>query len=140
MLFCIFCIELSLHLPSFIEQGLPMTVNVLCVWTDISRRHSNPYHHFDIQWLMQNGRMMNQHHEPYQREVMYDIFASFTKLERQKKSIGWAKYVYACKWDMCWRIFVSFPWWLKNLKNRSKIALVFEWMPFWKNSFRRKLS
>ena len=27
--------------------------------------------------------------------------------------------------------FVSFPWWIKNVKNRSKIALFFKWAPFW---------
>ena len=31
--------------------------------------------------------------------------------------------MYVCEWDMCWRNFVTFPWWLKNVKNRSKIAL-----------------
>ena len=28
-------------------------------------------------------------------------------------------------------IFVTFPWWLKNVKSRSKIALFFKWVPFW---------
>ena len=41
----------------------------------------------------------------------------------QKKSIGWAKYVYVYEWDMWWRNFCNFPWWLKNVKSRSKIAL-----------------
>ena len=31
--------------------------------------------------------------------------------------------MYVCEWDMCWRNFVTFPWWLKNVKSRSKIAL-----------------
>ena len=47
----------------------------------------------------------------------------FSKLVRQKRSIGWAKYVYVCVWDMCWRNFCNFPWWLENVKSRSKIAL-----------------
>ena len=47
----------------------------------------------------------------------------FSKLVREKNSIGWAKYVYVCEWDMCWRNFCNFPWWLKNVKRRSKIAL-----------------
>ena len=28
-------------------------------------------------------------------------------------------------------IFVTFPWWLKNVKSRSKITLFFKWTPFW---------
>ena len=47
----------------------------------------------------------------------------FSKLVRQKKTIGWAKNVYVCVWDMCWRNFCNFPWWLENVKSRSKIAL-----------------
>ena len=46
---------------------------------------------------------------------------------RQKKSIGWAKYVYVCEWDMCWRIFFkTFPWWLKNVNGRSKNSPFFQ--------------
>ena len=46
----------------------------------------------------------------------------FSKLIRQKKSIGWAKYVYVS--EICAeKIFVAFPCWLKNVKSRSKIAL-----------------
>ena len=29
-------------------------------------------------------------------------------------------------------IFVTFPWWLKNVKSRSKTHLFFKWAPFWK--------
>ena len=47
----------------------------------------------------------------------------FSKLVRHEKSIGWAKYMYVCEWDMCWRNFCNFPWWLKNVKSWSKIAL-----------------
>ena len=47
----------------------------------------------------------------------------FFKLVRQKKSIRWAKYVYVCEWDMCRRNSCNFPWWIKNVKSRSKIAL-----------------
>ena len=32
---------------------------------------------------------------------------------------------------MCWRNFCNFPWWLKNVKCRSKITLFFKWAPFW---------
>ena len=31
--------------------------------------------------------------------------------------------MHVCEWDMCWRNFVTFLWWLKNVKSRSKIAL-----------------
>ena len=50
----------------------------------------------------------------------------------QKNSIGWAlaKYVYVS--GICAEgILQSFPWWLKNVKSRSKISLFFKWAPFW---------
>ena len=28
-------------------------------------------------------------------------------------------------------IFVTFPWWLENVKRRSKLALFFKWARFW---------
>ena len=59
----------------------------------------------------------------YQRETVPDKFTFFSKLVNQKKSIGWSKYVYVCVWDMCWRNFCNFPWWLENMKSWSKIAL-----------------
>ena len=31
-------------------------------------------------------------------------------------------YVGLCEWDMCWRYFCTFSWWLKNVQSRSKIA------------------
>ena len=34
-------------------------------------------------------------------------------------------------------ISVTFPWWLKNVKSRSKIALFFKWAPLW-NLFPKK--
>ena len=59
------------------------------------------------------------------KEKPYLINLYFFKIGKAKKSIGWAKYVYVCEWDMCWRNFCNFPWWLKNVKStcRSKIAL-----------------
>ena len=47
----------------------------------------------------------------------------FAKLVvRQKRSQGWAKYVFLCK--ICAEgLFLSFPWRLKNVKNGSKIGL-----------------
>ena len=55
---------------------------------------------------------------------MPDKFVFFSKLVRQKKLIGWAKkYMHVCGWDMCWRNFCNFPWWLENVRSRSKIAL-----------------
>ena len=47
----------------------------------------------------------------------------FVKLVRQKKSIGWSKYMYVCEWDMCWRNFCNFSLVTKNVKSRSRIAL-----------------
>ena len=79
---------------------------------------------FVIYWLFQNGANKNQQQDSYQRETVPDKFVFFfSKLVRQKKWIRWAKYVYVCVWDMCWRNFCNFPWWLENVKIRSKIAL-----------------
>ena len=91
----------------------------------ISSRHSNLNfaHHIVIYWLFQNGANKNQHQDSYQRETVPDKFVFFTKLVRQKKSIGWAKYVYVWVWDMYWRSFCNFPWWLENVKSTSKIVL-----------------
>ena len=47
----------------------------------------------------------------------------FQNWKGKKKSVGWAKCMYVCEWDMCWMNFCNFPWWLKNVKSRSKIAL-----------------
>ena len=58
-----------------------------------------------------------------EKPYLINSYFFFSKLVRQKKSIGWAKYVYVCEWDMCWKNFCNFPWWLKNVKSRSKIAL-----------------
>ena len=58
----------------------------------------------------------------------------FSKIGKAKKSIGWAKYMYVCAWDMCWRNFCNFSLVTKkskNVKSRSKIALLFKWAPFW---------
>ena len=116
----------SLH-PSFKVRGLQIIVNLALVEIHISSRHSklNFAHHFVIYWLFQNCANTNQHQEPYQRETIPDKFGFFfSKLVRQKKSIGRAKYMYVCEWDLCWRIFfLTFPWWLKNVKSRSKTAI-----------------
>ena len=48
----------------------------------------------------------------------------FSKLVRQKKSIGWAKYMHVCEWDICRRNFCNFSLVTKKfVKCRSKIAL-----------------
>ena len=105
------------------------------VLINISSRHSNLdfAHHFVIYWLLQNGTNKNQHQELHQRETIHDKFVIFAKLVRQKKSVGWAKYVYLCKWDMCQRNFLClFAGDQKNVKSRSKIAFFFfKWAPFW---------
>ena len=68
-------------------------------------------------------------------KTVYLINSYFFKIGKanktKKKSIGWVKYVYVCEWDMCWRNFCNFPWWLKNVKSRSKIGLFFKRAPFW---------
>ena len=114
---------------SFKIQGLQMAMNFSLVWVHISSRHSNFDfgHHFVIYWLFQNGSNKNQHQDSYQRETIPDKFVFFFfKIGKAKKSIGWAKYVYVCVWDMCWRHFCNFPWWLENVKSR----FFFKWAPF----------
>ena len=61
--FCVFCIELSLHLPSFKVRGLQMTINFALVWINISSRHSNLNfaHHNVIYCLLYNDAIKNQH-------------------------------------------------------------------------------
>ena len=57
-----------------------------------------------------------------EKPYLINSYFFFSKLVRQKKSIGWAKYVYV--FEICAEgIFVTFPWWLENVKSRSKIAL-----------------
>ena len=58
-----------------------------------------------------------------EKPYLINLYFFFSKLVRQNKSIGWAKYMYVYEWDMCWRNFSNFPWWLNNVKSRSKIAL-----------------
>ena len=119
--------------PSFKVWSVQMTLNLALVQVHISSRHSNWNfaHHFVIYWLFQNGANKNQHQDSYQRETVSDKFVFFSKFIRQKKSIGWVKYVYVCEWDMCWRNFCNFSLVTKNVKSRSKIVLSFKWAPFW---------
>ena len=100
-------------------------MNLALVLVYISSRHSNLNfaHHFVIYWLFQNGAKKNQHQDSYQRETVSDKFVLFSKLVRQKKSIGEQN---TCMYvsEICVEgIFVTFPWWLNNVKSRSKIAL-----------------
>ena len=90
--------------PSFKVRGLQMAMH-------ISSRHSNLdfAHHFVIYWLFQNDANKNQHQESHQRETIPDKFVFFSKkIGKAKKSLGWAKYMYVCEWDMCWRNFGNF--------------------------------
>ena len=92
------------------------------MWVHISSRHSNSNfaHHFVIYWLFQNGANKNQHQDSYQRETVPDKFIFFSKLVRQKRMQNMCMYVS----EICAEgIFVTFPWWLKNVKSRSKITL-----------------
>ena len=58
------------------------------------------------------------------KEKLYLINSYFfSKLVRQKNSIGWAKYVHVCEWDMCWRNFCNFPRVTEKCERKSKIAL-----------------
>ena len=78
-----------------------------------------------IYLLFQNGANKKQHQDLYQRETVPDKFVFFfSKLVRQKKkSIGWAKYMYVCEWDMCWRNFWNFSLVTKKCEKYVKKAL-----------------
>ena len=126
--FCDFCILLNLHLRHSKSKVYKwLWIFHKCKYIS---RHSNLNfaHHFVIYWLFQNGANKNQYQDS--RETVPDkIHFFFSKLVRQKESIGWAKYVYVCVWDMFWRNFCNFP--LENVKSRSKKSLFFKWAPFW---------
>ena len=104
-----------------------MTINLALVLVHISSRHSNLNfaHHFVIYWLFQNGANKNQHQDSYQRETVPDKFVFFSKLVIAKKVNRVSKvceFLYVSK--ICAEgIFVTFPWWLKNVKSRSKVVL-----------------
>ena len=103
-------------------------MNFSLVQVHISSRHSNLNfaHHFVIYWLFQNGANKNQHQDSNQRETVPDKFVFFSNLVRQKKTIGRTKYVYMYVSEICAEgIFVTFPWWLENVKSRLKIAFFF---------------
>ena len=98
----------------------------------ISSRHSNLNfaHHFVIYWLCQNGANTNQHQDSYQRETVPDKFLFSSQLVRQEKSIGWARYVYVCEWDMCWRNFCNFSLVTTKCEKYVKNNPFFKWAPF----------
>ena len=73
------------------------------------------------------------------KEKPYLINSYFFKIGKAKKSIGWAKYMYVCEWDMCWRNFCNFPLVTKkNVKSRSKIAFFFQRTPYWNLIFKKE--
>ena len=65
----------------------------------------------------------NQHQDSYQRETVPDKFIFFSKLVRQKSQQGEQNMCMYVSEICAEGIFVTFPWWLKNVKSRSKIAL-----------------
>ena len=75
-----------------------------------------------------------------EKPYLINLYFFFFKIGKAKKSIGWARYMYVCEWDMCCRNFCNFPWWLKNVKSRSKIApfFFFKWAPFWNLISKKK--
>ena len=73
------------------------------------------------------------------KEKPYLINAYFlSKLLRQKKSIGWAKYVFVCEWDMCWRNFCNFYLVTKTYEKWVKNNPFFKWAPFWNLIFKKR--
>ena len=84
---------------------------------------------------------INTRNHTKEKPYLINSYFLFFKIGKAKKSIGWAKYMYVCEWDMCWRKFCNFPLVTKNVKSRSKIALFsnerhFEiWIPKKKTTF-----
>ena len=112
--------------PSFKVRGLQMTMNFSLVHISSSHSNLNFTHHFVIYWLFQNGANKNQHQDSYQRETVPDKFVFLSKLVRQKK-VNRVSKMRVCMWYICAEgILVTFPWWLENVKSRSKIALFFQ--------------
>ena len=69
------------------------------------------------------GRIRINTRNAKEKPYLINSFFFLSKLVRQKKAIGWAKYMYVCEWDMCWRNFCNVSLVTKNVKSRSKIAL-----------------
>ena len=73
-----------------------------------------------------------------EKPYMINSYFFFFKIGKAKKSIGWAKYVYVCKWDMCWRSFCVFSLVTKTKwKVGQKIAL-FQMSAILKFDFQKK--
>ena len=91
-----------------------------------------------IYWLFQNGANTNQHQDSYQRETILDKFIFlFFEIGKAKKSIEWAKYMYVS--EICAvGIFVTFPWWLKNVKSKLEIAFFFQMSAILKFDFQKR--
>ena len=113
--------------PSFKVRGLQMTINLSLVQIHISSKHSNLSfaHHLVIYLLVKNGVNKNQNQDSYQRETIPDKFIFFFNIGKAK-NVNRVSKIRVCMYvsEMCAEgIFVTFPWWLKNVKSRSKIAL-----------------
>ena len=100
-----------------------MTINLALVWIHISSRHSNLSfaHHFIDCSKMARIRINTRNHTKEKPYLINSYF--FFKIGKAKTSIGWAKYMYVCEWDMCWRNFCKFSLVTKKCESRSKIAL-----------------
>ena len=73
------------------------------------------------------------------KEKPYLINSYFFKIGKAKKSIGWAKYMYVCEWDMCWRNLCNFSLVIKKCEKWVKNSLFFfKWAPFWNLIFKKK--
>ena len=107
--------------------GLQITINLALVQVHISRRHSNLSfaYHFVIYWLFQNGTNKNNtRNHTKQTPYLINLYFFF-KIGNAKKSTGWARYMYVCEWDMCWRNFCNFPWWLNKAVLEPQVLPAF---------------
>ena len=110
----LFSIKLCLYLLSFKVLDLHMTITLAEVYIYISSTYSNLNfaHYFIIYWLLHR---------------VHKNYTDSQFLQNWENLIGWAKYVYVYKWDMCWRNFCVFSWWPKNVKARPKFTPFFNW-------------
>ena len=86
--------------------------------------------------MFQNGANKNQHQDSYQRETVPDKSVFFSKLVRQKKRGEQNMCMFVS--EICAEgIFVTFPWWLKNVKSRSKNSPFFQMSAILKFDFQK---
>ena len=58
-------------------------------------------------WIFTSDIQSPRFTNDYEFGISVSKIRIFFKIGTAKKSIGWAKYVYVCEWEMCWRNFCN---------------------------------